>query len=238
MADRWSNNLDYRAGGRVIREPLPAQQRTRIEADIARTMRDVVDDAWRRGNPLQYPGAGRPKSEEEQRAAALAGTPVASAPAAPQGTGWREARPLEVPGGATAQAAIEAMAHTFQPHGLGNPEYRGPAAERALARAVGAARATPKAEAPVPQAAAPEASEAVPEVSAPEPARATQPAPVVAARHLYRSRQRVRRSRAGGWREPQALVAPSARWRTGQRGPRVRRRRWRSDHADGAIGSR
>jgi hypothetical protein len=149
--------------------------RLRQQRELGEAMRGVVDDAWRRGSPLAYPGGGRPKSEAEQVAAALAGTPVASAPPAAPATGWREAAPLEVPGGATAQRYIEQMTHTMQPHQPANPEYRGPRAESTLAKAVSAARATPKAEAPVPQAAAPEPAEAAPEPAAATPSVATGP---------------------------------------------------------------
>jgi hypothetical protein len=127
--------------------------RLRRNQELGEAMKGVVDDARRRGSPLAYPGGGRPKSEEEQRAAALAGTPVASAPPAAPATGWREAAPLLPPPGV---ADVDRIAHALAPHGVGNPEYRGPRAETALAKAVSAARATPKAEAPVPQAAAPE----------------------------------------------------------------------------------
>ena len=154
MADRWRNDLDSHVAGRVIREPLPARERERIEREIAATMADVVSDAWHRTSPVSYPGGFGPPPKRDEVA-------VPAAPE-PRGTGWREAPPLDVPGGATTQALIEQMVNAFQPHQPGNPEYRGAAAQSRLAKAVAAARATPKA--PAPEAsAAPEPSPAAPE---------------------------------------------------------------------------
>ena len=129
-----------------------APDRLRQQREISAAMVGVVADARRgRGTPLDRPGWGRPKSEEEQRAAALAGTPVAAA--VPQGTGWREAPPLGPPPGVNH---IDRIAHELAPHGVGNPEYRGPRAESALAKAVAAARAVgSKAAQPVQSASAP-----------------------------------------------------------------------------------
>jgi hypothetical protein len=159
-------------------------ERLRRNRELGAVMRDVVADA-RRTSPVSYPGWGRPASEDAQRAAALA---APATPVAP-GTGWVEARPLEVPGGATAQAAIEAMAHVFQPHGRANPEYRGPAAQSALAKAVAAARAAePKAAQAAPVSAAPEVAEAAPEAEPAAPAAANAPEAKAVAGTLTRRR--------------------------------------------------
>ena len=142
--------------------------RLRQQREISAAMVGVVADARRgRGTPLDRPGWGRPASEEEQRAKALAGTPVV---AAPPGTGWRNAPPLEPPPGV---AHVDRIAHALATAQPRNPEYRGARAEAALAKAVATSRATPKAAAPV------QSATATPEASAPAvaPVAATPPVP-------------------------------------------------------------
>ena len=43
-----------------------------------------------------------------------------------RGTGWRKEVPIETPGGRSAMAAIDALADSYQPHGVGNKERREP----------------------------------------------------------------------------------------------------------------
>jgi hypothetical protein len=169
-----------RNAGHVIRTAMPVAQRERIEREINGVMADVIADA-RRSSPTSYPGFLPPPKEN-----------VARSPVAVRGggTGWEAARPLEVPGGARTQAVIEAMTHAFEPHGPANPEYRGPAAQSALAKAVAAARAAePKAAQAAPVSVASEVAEAVPEAAAkPEVAAANAPEAKVVAGTVTRRR--------------------------------------------------
>jgi hypothetical protein len=101
--------------GQLVRAQLPVHQRERLDRQIADCMRGAVDDALHRKNPMDGPslptvtpaGAGR-----------VAGVP--------SNNGWRTSPPLEVPGGSTAQAVIQAMTEAALPHSPGNPAYRGP----------------------------------------------------------------------------------------------------------------
>jgi hypothetical protein len=74
---------------------------TQSDKDIALEMAvaGLVSDAWRKPPP----------------------TASTNSPVLPKGTGWRDPGPLLPPPGI---AVIDAMAHTFQPHGVGNPERR------------------------------------------------------------------------------------------------------------------
>jgi hypothetical protein len=130
-----------------------------INAGIDATMREVIAGARYCPNALDAPIS---------RVTPVGAVPVAKA----VGERWLDARPLEVPGGATAQRLIEGLVNTFQPHGTGNPlaavrERRSPAAEARLASAVEAARATLLEALAEPERAAPEPVLAAP---APEPA--------------------------------------------------------------------
>jgi hypothetical protein len=146
-------------------------ERLRQQRELREAMRGVVADA-RRSAPLSYPGGGRPPKRDEV---------AAPQPPQPAGTGWREARPLEPPGGATTQRYIEPMTHAMQPHQPGNPEYRGPRAETALAKAVATARATPKASEAAPTEVAPPAQSAPQSAPPAAPAIATPAAPTAEA---------------------------------------------------------
>ena len=124
------------------------------DAALEIAVRGLLGDA-QRSSPVDYAGGGRPQRE------------AATAPL-PPGNGWRDPGPLRPPSGVNI---IDAMVSAMQPHGTGNPEFRGPAAEAALAKAVAEARAT--------EAGAPKAAEAAP--VAPEPVPAAANAPVAVA---------------------------------------------------------
>jgi hypothetical protein len=103
-------------GGPIIRAQLPVSQRERLDREINEAMKGVIADA-RRSNPVTGgeplptvvpAGAGRVASGPEMR-----------------GTGWHDPGPLQVPGGATAQAVIQAMTEVALPHGQGNPARLG-----------------------------------------------------------------------------------------------------------------
>jgi hypothetical protein len=136
--------------------PSPAEKarHDEINRSIAHTMRSVVADRY---NPHV-----RDRPAEKV-------TPAGAVVAKVVGERWIDAQPLEAPGGATSQRLIEGMVNAALPHGVGNPEYRGAAAEAELARAVAAARATE-----------PEPISAAPEPPAPEPVLATAVAEPVA----------------------------------------------------------
>jgi hypothetical protein len=91
--------------GRVIRSQLPAHQRDRIEAEINAAMVGVVEDG-RKPNPIT--GGPRLPTVTPAGAARAYNGPT---------TGWVDPGPLEVPGGNTAQRAIEAMCDAALPHG-------------------------------------------------------------------------------------------------------------------------
>jgi hypothetical protein len=112
---------DHRgSAGQIIRGVVGGDQAAAIQRGIDDCMRSLVADMRRAGdggNPWtagERPGTVRPASA----------APVRTGPVV-RGTGWREAQPLDVPGGATSQAYIEAMTQAMQPHGVGNKEHRG-----------------------------------------------------------------------------------------------------------------
>jgi hypothetical protein len=101
------------AQGQVIRGVVSGDQAAQIQRNIDRTMLGLVADIRRGGDPVW--GGQRPATVR----------PADAAPVHTGGTGWRKEVPIETPGGATAQTYIDALAHSFQPHGVSNPERKG-----------------------------------------------------------------------------------------------------------------
>lgn len=126
---------------------------------LEQAVRGLIGDA-RRSAPNSYPGGGAPGRD---------------AGAMPRSGGGGGTRPIEMPGGASAQRAIERMCDAALPHGAGNPEFRGAIPQAALRKAVAAARAVLAEEAV--RAAAPAQVSAVAEPVA----VAQEPEPVLAA---------------------------------------------------------
>lgn len=88
---------------------------------LEQAVRGLIGDA-RRSPANSYPGAGAPGRDDY----------------APLQRGGGGTRPIEPPPGI---AAIDRMVEAFQPHGAGNPEFRGAIPQAALRRAVAAAQA-------------------------------------------------------------------------------------------------
>jgi hypothetical protein len=104
--------------GQIVRAQLPISQRERLDRQIDDCMRGAIDDALHRPNPML---AG-PRPQVVTPAGAGR---VVSGPGEPRGTGWHDPGPLQVPGGVSAQAVIEAMTHAALPHSPEHPDYKG-----------------------------------------------------------------------------------------------------------------
>jgi hypothetical protein len=101
--------------GQIIRAQLPVAQRERIDRQIDDCMKGAIDDALHRPNPML--AGPRPQVVMPAGAGRVVGEP--------RGTGWHTAPELGPPGGAQAQALIDGLVQSFQPHGVGNPQRPG-----------------------------------------------------------------------------------------------------------------
>jgi hypothetical protein len=97
---------------------VEGEQRKLLQRQIDDAMKGAIEDAFHRPNPI----TGGPPSATVRVSGAA---PVVGA----RGTGWRKEVPIETPGGKTAMAAIDALADSYQPHGVGNKEPREPKKE-------------------------------------------------------------------------------------------------------------
>jgi hypothetical protein len=102
------------ARGQVIRGVVGGDQAAQIQREIDATMRGLVADIRRGGDPLT--AGGRLPTV----------TPAGAAPVRTGGNGWRDSGPLRPVATPLAEAVIEAMTHQALPHSPGNSAFRGP----------------------------------------------------------------------------------------------------------------
>jgi hypothetical protein len=122
---RRETRLEYQKhrAVKLLSEALGARWLTEepeTQRQINAAMEGAIADC-RRPNPITALG---PQATVRVGGAA----PARSGPVEPsfRGTGWAKEVPIETPGGRTAMAAIDALADSYQPHGVGNKERREP----------------------------------------------------------------------------------------------------------------
>ena len=101
------------AQGQVIRGVVGGDQAAQIQRNISATMRGLVSDLRRGGDPLT--AGGRLPTVR----------PADAAPVRTGGTGWRDTGPLAPVATPLAEAVIAAMTHQALPMGQGNSEFKG-----------------------------------------------------------------------------------------------------------------
>jgi hypothetical protein len=103
--------------GQVIQQTVGGDQARRIQAGIDQAMREMISKDIRH-NPVTS-GAG-PATVRPAGAGVVRSGPVI------RGTGWHDPGPLQSEANRSTATIIDALADSFQPHGVGNPQRREP----------------------------------------------------------------------------------------------------------------